>query len=97
MEELQLRDIVDAGYRFVAYCRACGYRASVSPASLMTHSDEAKFWTRYEIALKLKCSRCKTKLVTGKPSDAIVHQCLALERPARQSIAFQGGMLFEDK
>jgi hypothetical protein len=95
-EALQLRDIVDAGYRFVASCQSCGYRAAVDPGTIITKCDDAKFWTRREIAQRLRCSRCKTPLLSGKGDATGVGRCLALERPARGAIAFQGGMLFED-
>jgi len=95
-EELQLRDIVDAGYRFVASCQACGYRAAVDPNSVITRHEDARFWTRHEIARRLRCSRCKRRLLSGITTAQAVGRCLALERPARGTIAFQGGMLFED-
>jgi len=95
-EDLQLRDIVGAGYRFVASCQACGYRAAVDPGTIITKCDDAKFWTRREVAQRLRCSRCKAPLLNAKDGAGRVGRCLALERPARGSIAFQGGMLFED-
>lgn len=96
MAELQLMDLAD-GYRFVATCVSCGYRASVSPAALLTAFDEAKYWTRYEVARRLRCKRCKTKLlegVSGEPSLAVLNRRLALELRSAKTSAFQGGMLF---
>lgn len=96
-EELQLSDIED-GYRFVATCPKCEYRASVDPVALLSHDPEAKYWTRFEVARRLRCRRCKTKLLhdypDSDPPSSVLHRRLALERPARKPIAFQGGMLF---
>ncbi len=96
MAELQLMDLV-GGYRFVAVCISCGYRASVSPAALIRSFDEAKYWTRYEVARRLRCKRCKKRLldgVSGEPSLAVLNRRLALELRSAKTSAFQGGMLF---
>lgn len=95
MADLQLRDLTD-GYRLVACC-PCGYRADVSPAAIIAAIEGAQYWTLGELAGRLKCKRCRKRLladVAGAPSAALIRQRLALERTARQTVAFQGGMLF---
>ncbi len=96
MAALQLRDLAGGGYRFVATCRHCGYRAAIDPDALLATSEEAQFWTSADIAARLRCSQCKRRLWRKGAGRAHLGRCLALERPARASIAFQGGMLFED-
>ena len=96
MADLQLRDLAGAGYRFVATCPHCGYRAALDPDALLATAEEAQFWGRADIAARLRCSRCKRRLASRAMPAARLARCLALERPARPSIAFQGGMLFED-
>jgi len=96
MAALQLRDLAGGGYRFVASCRQCGYRAAVDPDALLARSEEAQYWTRADIAARLRCSHCKKPLCPKGATPAQISRCLALERPGRTSIAFQGGMLFED-
>lgn len=90
--ELQLRDL-DDGYRFVANC-PCGYRAGIDPVAIMAANPDARYWTVGALAARLRCSRCKTPLLRGGAADddRLVRRRLALERPARKPIAFQGGM-----
>lgn len=93
-QPLQLRDLTD-GYRFVANCR-CGYRAAVAPAAILAARPEAQYWTCAELAMQLRCTQCRRKLLDRQEAQAepgLVRRRLALERPGRKTIAFQGGMI----
>ncbi|KAA5804575.1 hypothetical protein F1654_00770 [Alkalicaulis satelles] len=89
---LQLRDL--DGYRFVAACR-CGYKAVIDPAAVIAADPDARYWTQGELAARLSCSRCRKRLIAPdeEVTGALVRRRLALERPARAMLGFQGGMV----
>lgn len=91
---LQLRDLTD-GYRFIAACLACGYKASIDPATIIARNPDTRFWTVPELAKRLRCTRCKRRLlddVEGDPSPAQISQRLAMERNRLRPAAFQAGV-----
>ncbi|MCC5996118.1 MAG: hypothetical protein JJU18_07095 [Oceanicaulis sp.] len=89
---LQLRDL--EGYRFVAACR-CGYKAEIDPAAVIEADPEARYWTQAELAGRLTCTRCRKRLIAPEETvtEGLVRRRLALERPARAVLGFQGGMV----
>lgn len=89
---LQLRDL--DGARFVASC-PCGYKAAINPAAITAADPDARYWTTAELARRLKCSRCRKPLIAPgeEATDNLVRQRLALERPERKALGFQGGMV----
>lgn len=89
---LQLRDL--DGHRFVASCR-CGYRAVVLPETVIASRPDARFWTTGELALHLRCRRCKARLIREgeEITEALIRKRLPLERHQRGMLGFQAGMV----
>ncbi|MCC5982639.1 MAG: hypothetical protein JJU26_13080 [Oceanicaulis sp.] len=91
---LQLRDLTD-GYRFIAACPSCSYKATIDPATIITRNPDARFWTVPELAKRLRCTQCKRRLmhdVQGHPTPAQISQRLAIERNRLRPAAFQAGV-----